>query len=79
MKAYLASQAKWLTVEMLPGYSPDLNPVETLWANVKAQELANFCADDLGEVAEAVCGGMARVGAREEYAASFLNHAGLFF
>jgi hypothetical protein len=64
---------------MLPGYSPDLNPVETLWGNVKALELANLCADDLGEVAEAVRSGMARVGASEEYAASFLNHAGLFF
>ena len=80
MKAYLASQKKRLMVEMLPGYSPDLNPVESLWGNVKGEELANLCADDLGEVAEGVCAtGMARVGACEQYADSFLDHAGLFF
>jgi hypothetical protein len=79
MKAYLAGQHKWLTIEMLPGYSPDLNPVETLWGNVKGQELANLCADDLGVVAEAILRGMARVGARQELAHAFLNHAGLFF
>ncbi len=79
MKAYLASQKKRLIVEMLPGYSPDLNPVESLWGNLKAEELANLCADDLGEVAEGVRAGMARIGACEQYAESFLDHAGLFF
>jgi hypothetical protein len=79
MKAYLGSQRKRLIVEMLPGYSPDLNPVESLWGNLKEEELANLCADDLGEVAEAVGDGMARVGARNDYADSFLHHASLFF
>jgi hypothetical protein len=32
MKQYLESQRSWLQVEMLPGYSPDLNPVEDLWS-----------------------------------------------
>jgi hypothetical protein len=79
MKVYLASQHKWLIVERLPGYSPDLNPVETLWGNDKGQELSNLCAEDLGEVAEALQCGMARVGASDELADAFLNHAGLFF
>ena len=79
MKAYLANQKKRLLVEMLPGYAPDLNPVESLWGNVKAEELANLCADDLGAVAEAVWDGMARAGACKELADSFLDHAGLFF
>lgn len=79
MKAYLAGEKKRLTVEMLPGYSPDLNPVESLWGNLEAEELANLCADDLGEVAEGVRAGMARISACEQYAKSFLNHSGLFF
>ena len=79
MKAYLATQKKRLIVEMLPGYSPDLNPVESLWGNVKGEELANLCADDLGEAAEALRDGMERVGACKEYADSFLDHAGLSF
>jgi len=79
MKAYLASQKKRLLVQMLPGYAPELNPVESLWGNVKAEELANLCAEDLGEVAEAVEAGMARAGGCKELADSFLDHAGLFF
>lgn len=79
MKAYLATQKKWLSIEVLPGYSPSLNPVETLWGNVKGQELANLCADDLGEVADALRLGMTRVSARNELAYAFLRHAGLSF
>jgi hypothetical protein len=79
MKAYLASQKQWLMTEMLPGYSPDLNPVETLWGNIKGQELANLCADDLGVIAEAIQRGMQRVDTRQELAHAFLHHAGLFF
>lgn len=77
MKEYLESQRSWLQVEMLPGYAPDLNPVETLWGNLKGQELANRCAEDLGEVAIAVRGGMARVRRCRELPFSFLQHAGL--
>jgi putative transposase len=43
MKRYLDSQRSWLEVEPLPSYSPDLNPVEAMWGNVKGQELANRC------------------------------------
>jgi transposase len=31
MKDYLHQQRRWLQVELLPGYAPDLNPVEALW------------------------------------------------
>ena len=41
------SKRAWLTVEPLPGYAPELNPVEQVWGNVKGGELANVCADDL--------------------------------
>lgn len=79
MKEYLRSQRSWLQVEVLPGYAPDLNPVETLWGNLKGQELANRCAEDLGEAARAVRGGMARVRKCRELPFSFLQHAGLSF
>jgi hypothetical protein len=37
-------------VECLRPYAPDLNPVETLWTNLKRQELANLATERLGEV-----------------------------
>jgi transposase len=79
MNAYLRQQRAWLVVERLPGYAPDLNPVETLWGNIKGQELANRCATDLAEVDQAVRGGMARVRRSPRLPFAFLKHAGLSF
>jgi transposase len=79
MKAYLIEQRDWLTIERLPGYAPDLNPVELLWGNVKGTELANRCAKDLAELDAAVHHGMARVKKSHTLARSFLHHAGLSF
>jgi transposase len=42
MRVWLDSQRDWLTVERLPAYAPELNPVEYLWANLKDVELANL-------------------------------------
>jgi hypothetical protein len=79
MTDFLDSQRSWLKVERLPGYAPDLNPVEPLWGNVKGHELANRCAENLGEVFDAVRGGMARVRKSRTLAFAFLKHAGLSF
>ena len=79
MSEYLRSQRNWLQVERLPGYAPDLNPVETLWANVKGQELANRCAANLGEVVSALARGLERVLQWRHLPLSFLHHAGLSF
>jgi putative transposase len=31
MQAFIKKQRKWLVVEGLPAYAPDLNPVEQIW------------------------------------------------
>ena len=46
--------ARWLTVEWLPPYAPDLNPVEALWSHAKYTALANFIPQDLDDLHEAV-------------------------
>ena len=50
------SGVDWLTVEWLPAYAPDLNPVEALWSCTKYGDLANYTPDNLydlgGEVGE---------------------------
>jgi transposase len=79
MRKYLQTQRNWLRVEWLPGYAPDLNPVETMWGNLKGQELANRCAEDLGEAVTALENGMARVGRSDQLCFAFLDHAGLSF
>jgi hypothetical protein len=77
MTEYLRGQRRWLTVERLPGYAPELNPVEYLWGNVKGQELANLCAENLGHAATAFCGGLARVRQSPQLRFAFLRNAGL--
>ncbi len=47
MKA-LVAERDWLTVVLLPGYAPDLNPVE-VWAHIK-RSLANLAARTLSEL-----------------------------
>ncbi|GGR07591.1 putative transposase [Deinococcus ruber] len=46
LSAFVADETR-LAVVYLPSYSPELNPVELVWAYVKQQMLANFCPRDL--------------------------------
>ncbi|WP_223840164.1 transposase [Saccharopolyspora pogona] len=62
MTAWPATQRRWLRVEPLPGYARDLNPMEMVWGNVKAVELANLCPDTLDEAQAAALTGLERVG-----------------
>lgn len=64
-------------VARLPGYAPDLNPVEDLWGNLKGNELANQSADNLGRVGRAVETGMERVKQNGPLLFGFLKHTGL--
>jgi putative transposase len=77
MKAWLRKQRHWLVVEQLPGYAPDLNPVELLWGNVKGVELANLCPDTIEEAREVAEAGLRRAGTSEQLRFSFIDHAGL--
>src|SRR5216684_3856992 len=77
MRAYLARQRRWLHVERLPGYAPELNPIEQVWGNVKARELANVCAEKLTALRRPLHTGFARVRRQSELAFAFLRHTGL--
>ena len=77
MRAYLAEQRRWLQVERLPGYAPDLNPIEQVWGNVKGRELANVCAPDLPALRRPLHHGLARVRRDPDLAWAFLRHTGL--
>jgi transposase len=40
-QAALAARAHWLTVEWLPKYAPELNDIERVWHDLKANHLAH--------------------------------------
>jgi putative transposase len=77
MANWLGRQRSWLVVERLPGYAPELNPVEALWSNLKGVELANLAADTLQEVTAAAERGIQRIRQTHHLAYSFLRHCGL--
>ncbi len=50
VRDYLDSTKGAIQMALLPGYAPDLNPVEYLWAWLKRHALANFCPNSLAEL-----------------------------
>jgi hypothetical protein len=79
MRAHLASQRHWLSVEQLPAYAPELNPVEYLWANLKGGELTNYAGDTIAQVADQAQHGIQRVCDSDSLVVGFLAHTGLSF
>jgi transposase len=77
MLDWIASQRHWLSVERLPGYAPDLNPIENVWGNLKSHELANVCSNSIDQVADIAEGGLDRIGSDTALCFAFLRHSGL--
>ncbi|HXF57993.1 MAG TPA: transposase [Actinomycetota bacterium] len=77
MRGFIARQRRWLVVEQLPAYAPDLNPVEALWGNLKGRELAHLLAETLGEVIATAKRGLRRIRRRPQLLFGFLGAAGL--
>jgi transposase len=77
VRAHLQQQRHRLTVERLPAYAPELNPVEYLWANLKGAELANCTGDTVPGVADQAQHGIRRVCGSDPPVVGFLAHTGL--
>lgn len=76
-KQYIAQNAPWLTVQPLPGYAPELNPVEQAWAWVKNGPLAHYCAPTITELTDAAGRALDRLRKHPELLTPFLRHTGL--
>ncbi len=51
IKAFLAAgAARWLELERLPAYAPELNPDEGVWHYLKGVELKNVACPHLGHL-----------------------------
>jgi len=79
MQSFIASQRGWLVLEPLPGYAPEFNPVEGLWANLKDQEFANYAADTLQDLAQTAHDGVRRIRRRPRLLFAFLDRTGLHY
>jgi len=79
VQAYLRRQASWLTMEYLPPYAPELNPVEYFWSHLSGDDLmANFVGESLKQVRRQAQRVTCRVRRRPQLGRAFLKHSGLF-
>jgi transposase len=74
---YIADQT-WLTVERLPPYAPELNPVEYLWSAVKTKDLANITLDTIAELEGRVERAYNRLEPETELLGGFLKASSLY-
>nr|WP_189788431.1 transposase [Streptomyces capitiformicae] len=72
----LIAEREWLTVFLLPAYSPDLNPVEGVWAHVK-RSLANLAVVALDRLETLVRNRLKRLQHRPETLDGFITGTGL--
>lgn len=52
VKDYLEGLKGAIQIERLPGYAPELNPVEYIWGYLKQHELGNRCAQDFASLSD---------------------------
>lgn len=77
VRDYIAAQKGRLTVELLPAYAPELNPVEYLWGHWKQHELANLCAHDLWHLSDEARRAIRRMRRRPSLVVAFWKQAEL--
>jgi transposase len=76
--AFLAGgAARRLRLEPLPGYAPDLNPLDQgIWQHLKHVELANVCCTDLRHLRRELQGATKRLRHKPHLIRGAIRHAG---
>jgi transposase len=78
VKDFLAAGAAHrLRLEILPGYAPDLNPLDQgVWQHLKHVELANVCCTDLRHLRRELQGAVGRLRHKPHIIRGCIRHAG---
>jgi len=67
-----------LWVEFLPGYTPELNPVEYLWSHWKQHQLPNLCPQNFGQLSHYARRALRRMRKRPTLLIAFWRQAEFF-
>jgi transposase len=78
VRDFVAGQNGRLTLERLPGYAPELNPVEYLWGYWKHHELPNLCPKDFWQLSQHARKALRRMRRRPRLVTAFWKQAELF-
>jgi transposase len=77
VREFVAAQRGRLTLEYLPAYAPELNPVEYIWGYWKQPALPNFCARDFAHLSHHARRALARMRRRPTLVRAFWQQAKL--
>jgi transposase len=78
IKDYLAGgAAKYLQLEQLPAYAPELNPDEGIWSYLKGVELKNVCNTDLNQLLSRLKQAVRRLRRKPQVIIGCVKEAGL--
>ena len=80
VKDFLNSQeGKRLWVAQIPPYSPEFNPDELVWANLKRVQIPNRVAKNVKELKAIAYAGMAKIQESVDLVKSFFNKENFYF
>lgn len=78
VKDFLTTRSgRRLHLERLPGYAPELNPDEGVWAHLKQVELRNLCCRDVDHLEVELRNGVKRLREKPHIVRGFVAGAGL--
>ena len=78
VQQWIDCQSDWLTMEYLPPYAPEVNPVEYFWSHLSRTDMAQFIGEDLAAVRRQARKAACRVRHQTDLGKAFLKHSGLF-
>jgi transposase len=76
MRQFTSGHPDWLTVIQMPGYAPELNATEGVWANLK-NSLGNLAAGTIDELAGIIRSRLRRIQHRPDLISGFFGQTGL--
>jgi len=78
VREYVESTERRVTIERLPAYAPELNPVEYMWAHLKTHEIANLIATKAWELSHEAIAALRRMRRRRSIVAACYAQAELW-
>lgn len=75
---YAKNQNKWLKLARLPGYAPELNPIEYLWSAMKTKDLSGLPVQGLQKLKQTIRKSKHRINRDQKLLKGFLTASGLY-
>lgn len=69
---------KWLRIVRLPGYAPELNPIEYLWSAMKTKDLSGLPIQGLPKLKQAIRKSRRRINGDQDVLTGFLKASELY-